>query len=170
MTRTSLTLVTALFAASPFFLSVAQAGCIACEYVPEVVRGSQTSDKPAYEREHHYTVERERRASPARRIVRSEPAAKKDDTADREPAKLQAVNENSSISVMTETETPTNNPTKIEQREERGENSSIALASTQVIATAKPPATDAAAEAPSKPVDCKKFFPSAGLTVTVPCD
>ena len=168
MTRTSLTLVTALFAASPFFLSVAQAGCIACEYVPEVVRGSQTSDKPAYEREHHYTVERERRASPARRIVRSEPAAKKDDTADREPAKLQAENENSSISVMTET--PTNNPTKIEQGEERGENSSIALASTQVVTTAKAPVTETAQETPSKPVDCKKFFPSAGLTVTVPCD
>jgi len=168
MTRTGLTLITALFAASPFFLSVAQAGCIACEYVPEVVRGSQTSDQPSYAREHHYTVERERRASPARHIVRSEPAAKKDDTADREPVKLQAENENSSISVVAEARA--SDPAKIEPREERSEDSSIAVASTQVIATAKPPATEAAAEGPSKPVDCKKFFPSAGLTVTVPCD
>ena len=42
MTRKIFAIATALLAAPALFASAAEA-CISCEYVPEVVRGSQTS-------------------------------------------------------------------------------------------------------------------------------
>ena len=55
------------------------------------------------------------------------------------------------------------------------ENSSIASAETQVsevttpapVKTAAAPVTDAE---PSAKIDCKKFFPSVGITLSVPCE
>jgi hypothetical protein len=142
VTRKILAIATALLAAPALFASAAEA-CISCEYVPEVVRGSQTSDAPAhYARERVYAVEREHIARPAKRVVRDERVAKTVETADTAPVKTEANNENSSIS----------------------------LASTEVAAPAKVAVVEAVKQAAAKPVDCKKFFPSVGITLSVPCE
>jgi hypothetical protein len=168
--------IATLLAAPTLFASAAEA-CISCEYVPEVVRGSQTSDAPdhyarersytAYVREPSYTAERERRDPPARRIVRSEPTEKVE-TADTAPIRKQANNENSSIADAAEvaaTETA-----KVELKASQSENSSIALASIEATAPAKASVAKTMKEAVAKPVDCKKFFPTVGMTLTVPCE
>ena len=97
MTRKFLALAAALLAAPALFASAAEA-CISCEYVPEVVRGSQTSDAPrSYARERSYVAERER-APAKKRIVRSEPVVKQQvDTAEAEPVAKRAKSENSSV-------------------------------------------------------------------------
>jgi hypothetical protein len=165
VTRKIVAITAALLAAPALFASAAQA-CISCEYTPEVVRGSQTSDAPAhYARERVYAVERERVARPAKRIVRSEPV----ETADTAPVKTEANNENSSIS-LTSTEVAVTEPAKIAPKAARSENSSISLTSTEAAATAKAPVAETVKEAAAKPIDCKKFFPSVGITLSVPCE
>jgi hypothetical protein len=166
VTRSFLAIAAAAIAASTLLASGAQA-CISCEYVPEVVKGHQTSDAPAhYARERVYAVERV--ARPAKRIVKSEPAAKTVDTAETAetaPVKTVAKNENSSISAAAQV--ATTEPAKDEPKVARNESSSISLASTEVAAPAKVENTK---EAAAKPVDCKKFFPSVGITLSVPCE
>ena len=199
VTRTILAVATALLVAPTLFASAAEA-CISCEYVPEVVRGSQTSDPPAnYARERANTVEREQSARPARHVVRSEPVAKSVaksvDTADEAPVKKRANNENSSISVpaaeVAVTKTAKVDPKAVQSESSsisvasiqdaatetakvskplQSENSSISLASTEVAATQKAPVVETAKQSAAKAADCKKFFPSVGLTLTVPCE
>lgn len=180
MTRKILALAAAVIAAPALFASAAQA-CISCEYTPEVVKGSQTSDAPAYrarsyERSYERTYVERDRAPAKKRVVRSEPEVKKIDNAEVEkpaPAKKVAVtedsapaktasNENSSISVAAVEPQPVTEKAK-------SENSSIASASSAASAK-KAPAVDATKEASAKPVDCKKFFASVGMTLTVPCE
>jgi len=171
MTRSILAIATSLLAAPTLFASAAQAACISCEYVPEVVRGSRTSDPPAYSREYShvyvreraYAVEREHRGAPAKRIVKREVEA-----ADTTPVKTQTENENSSISLGAEVATAKTE--KADPKPVERESSSIALASTAAAVTAKTAIADTAKEASFKPGDCKKFFPSVGLTLTVPCE
>jgi hypothetical protein len=174
MTRI-LAVATALLAAPTLFAPAAQA-CISCEYVPEVVRGSQTSDEPAhyarersytvpYPRERSYTVEREPSPRPIKRIVRSESNARKVETAGPAPVEMQAHNEISSIAV----EVPATS--KIEPKAAQSESSSIAVASTEAAGIEKqPPVAPTGKQASAKPVGCKKYFPSVGLTLTVPCE
>jgi len=55
------------------------------------------------------------------------------------------------------------------------ENSSIAAAATQVSAVTTPAPVETAAATledvePGAKIDCKKFFPSVGMTLTVPCE
>ena len=59
---------------------------------------------------------------------------------------------------------------KVDAKTARSENSSISVASTEEAAPAKTPIAAATKEASAKPVDCKKFFPSVGLTLSVPCE
>lgn len=166
MNRNILAIAAALVAAPALFASAAEA-CISCNYVPEVVKGHLTSDAPrSYARERVYTVER---SAPAKkRIVKSEPVAKSVDTAEAAPVKTEAKNENSSISATAQV--AATEPAKVEPKAARNENSSISLASTEVAATAKAAVAETTKEAAAKPVDCKKFFPSVGLTLTVPCE
>ncbi len=168
MTRNILAIATALLAAPALFASAAEA-CISCNYVPEVVKGSQTSDAPrSYAREHVYTVERER-SRPAKRIVKSAPTAKKSvETAATAPIKTEAKTENSSISSAAEV--ATTETAKVATKAAQSENSSISVASTDAAGTEKAAVAETAKEAAAKPVDCKKFFPSVGMTLTVPCE
>jgi hypothetical protein len=174
--RSILAIATALLGAPALFASAAQA-CISCEYTPEVVKGSQTSDAP-YARARSYSVhervyvEREHSAPAKKRIVRSEPVAKTVDTAETTPVKKDATSENSSISVSAAepvTEQAKAEP-KVEAKLARSENSSISVASTEAAAPAKAPVVEKTKEAAAKPVDCKKFFASVGMTLTVPCE
>ena len=167
MTRRILSLATALLAAPALFASAAQA-CISCEYTPEVARSSSTTyEARPYVRERVYAVERERHSRPAKKhiaIVKREPVAKTVDTADQAPIKTPAESENSSIA-----STGPAAAAKTNLKTAQIENSSIALASKQSGASEKP-AAKATQEASAKPVDCKKFFPSVGMTVSVPCE
>lgn len=167
MNRSLLAIATALVAAPALFASAAQA-CISCEYTPEVVRGSQTSDAPAYRaRERVYAVER---SAPVKRVIRSEsvaksePVAKKVDTAEAAPVKTDAKSENSSIASTAEVASA--EPVKIDSKPARNENSSISQASAKTSA----PEKVAVAEPAAKPTDCKKFFATVGLTLSVPCE
>jgi hypothetical protein len=148
MTRTILASAAALVAAATLFASAAQA-CISCSYVPPVV------NTPVYGAKHCarprvYTAVRTYRAA-KRRVVESEPRVKRVNTAkvaepapETAPVSAAAVNENSSIAVA-----------KVEAAQ---------------IETAKPVKLEPVKREAAAKVDCKKFFPSVGMTLTVPCE
>jgi hypothetical protein len=61
----------------------------------------------------------------------------------------------------------------IELSKTESENSSISVASADVVAKATEPVKTVATlseDTSSKSSDCKKFFPSVGMTLTVPCE
>jgi hypothetical protein len=147
MTRTILASAAALVAAT-LFASAAQA-CISCSYVPPVV------NTPVYGAKHCarprvYTAVRTHRAA-KRRVVESEPKVKRVNTAKiDEPAPETTPASTASVN----------------------ENSSIAVANTEAaqIETAKPVKSEPEKREAKAKVDCKKFFPSVGMTLTVPCE
>ena len=163
MNRSLLAIASALLVAPALFATGAQA-CISCSYTPEVVKGSQTSDAPAhyYARERTYAVER---STPVKkRAVVERPVVKKLNTAEEAPVVKQvdqAKNENSSISSVAEVAKA--EPAKVELKTARNESSSISVG--EKVASAEP-----AKEVSAKATDCKKFFPSVGLTLSVPCE
>ena len=62
---------------------------------------------------------------------------------------------------------------KAEPKPERGENSSISVAVTEVAASEKAALAEAgkpAAAPTAKAADCKKFVSSVSMIVSVPCD
>jgi hypothetical protein len=167
MTRNLLAIATALLAAPALFASAAEA-CISCEYVPEVARSPAPSyaARP-YVRERVYAVERQRSHRAEKHIVKHEPIAKKVETAERAPIKTQAKSENSSIASAAETAPET---AKVDVKAAQSENSSISPASVKAAASEKAAVVATTQEASAKPVDCRKFFPSVGMTVSVPCE
>jgi hypothetical protein len=173
VTRKFLAVAATLLAAPALFASAAEA-CISCEYTPEVVKGSQTSDAPAYRARSYERTYVERDRAPAKkRIVRSEPVVKQQvDTAEAEPVAKRAKSENSSVAsvAVTPVTEQAKVETKVDAKTARSENSSISVASTDEAAPAKTPVAATTKEASAKPVDCKKFFPSVGLTLSVPCE
>ena len=143
MTRTILATATALLGAMTLLTPAAEA-CISCEYVPSVAH----SPSPSYGGS-HYRVKRvyvraiERSAGSAKkRIVKSEPVAKKVETAKVAPSETQAETENSTISTAT-------------------------LELSENVDAGKAPVEETKV---SKNVGCKKFFPTVGMTLTVPCE
>jgi hypothetical protein len=96
-----------------------------------------------------------------RRIVKSEPTIKKLDTAKVERVEM----------VVKKVAKAEPAEKKAEPKVAQTENSSISLASTEVAAPEKAPVAEKKTqEAAVKPTDCKKFFPSVGMTLTVPCE
>lgn len=94
-----------------------------------------------------------------------------------EPAENKAQNENSSIvsiasdkdKVTPVIETPKTDTAKADTAKSRSENSTIASAASS--ATTKAEVTKADADRSAKtPATCKRYFPTAGQTITVPCD
>jgi hypothetical protein len=144
MTRTFIATATAVFGAITLFASAAQA-CISCEYTPEVV------NTPVYSHGDYYhararvrvrAVVKVPRIRPSKEVAEIERAPKKVESAKAEPVELDVKAENSSIST-----------TSVDKKE---------------TAEAKPaPVKEAEASAS---VGCKKFFPSVGMTLTVPCE
>ncbi|MFN3625170.1 MAG: hypothetical protein ACK4TP_14040 [Hyphomicrobium sp.] len=168
MTRTVLAASAALLTAG-MLMSTAAEACISCEYVPEVVRHHATSPL-AYGRgdggvSHGAAVG----YSVKKRIAKSEYAPKPKKVAKIErlekPAKLAKVSKPDAAEPVTvaksepvEKKAATNNADS--------ESSSITVAAAEVAKVAK----DAAAAVTGKPTDCKKFFASVGMTLTVPCE
>ena len=169
MTRTILATATALVAAATLFTSAANA-CISCEYVPEVVRSSSTLPHTG----HYYSAkpyEKKEHAAPAkRRVVKSEPVAKKLNT-----AKIERIEKaEKKVAKIERAEPKAEKVAKAEPVETNkaaeSESSSISLAANDAAATVKDTVTKVEKEAAAKPTDCKKFFASVGMTLTVPCE
>ncbi len=172
MTRTFLATAAALIAAGTLFASAAEA-CISCEYVPEVVRSSSTLPHTG----HYYAAEPYAKKSARgavetrKRIVRSEPVAKKLNTAKAEGDRSDKVER--AEAKVEKAEKAEKKVAKAEPAEPaktaETENSSISLASNDA-ATVKATVAKVAKEVSAKPTDCKKFFASVGMTLTVPCE
>ena len=186
---TRLILATALIAAGTLVSSTAQA-CLSCEYVPEVVRNQTTSSAPpAYHptRVHIAHEARESRAAKKRiakseRRERSEKIAKADKV--ERVVKTAKVDRDEKPAKVAKIEKPRNEPVKVAKADgetqkparvaAESEASSITVASAEVheVAAAAAPAAVAAVDTAtsSRPTDCKKFFASVGMTLTVPCE
>ncbi len=168
MTRTILATATALVAAVTLSTSAANA-CISCEYTPEVVRSSSTLPHTGhYYSAKSYTSNKEHSAPAKRRVVKSEPVAKKFDTAkvERSEAKAEKKVAKSKVTESSEVAKAESTETKAVD----SESSSISLASNDAAAAEKAPVAKAVKEVTAKPTDCKKFFASVGMTLTVPCE
>jgi len=146
MTRTVLSVAAALFGATTFFASAAEA-CISCEYVPEVVRAGEKSHKArTYKTKRVYVADKPQIARPgAKRVAKAEIARKAEAPRKAEVAETAPV------------ETPS--PSKTEKP-----------VSTAALLDAGP-----APKAEEKPevvadVGCRKFFATIGQTLTVPCE
>lgn len=168
MFRTAFAIAAALSAATAFGSS-AQA-CISCAYTPEVLNsgsGGSASAKPS-QRARDYSEQRERRAK--KHVTSDESAPKKQTREAKAP-----VAEKSAVSASsTEHSTITTNGSAIADHVKAAatpapagpqrENSTISTRSG--TASAKP-LEQATAD---KSVGCKKYFPSTGLTLSVPCE
>jgi hypothetical protein len=197
MTRTLFAIAAA--SAAAMSLSAPAVACISCEYVPEVVKNHTTSSEPrSHSRSRAYEAVEERRSRKSRvsksddggskakkHIERAEKADKpsKSESAEKsEPAKkvdtakaAPAETENSTFAAAggsdkKQAEATTTSPATSGPQTE---HSTISGASTDKpagskTAEAKPvPATD---EEKVSNVGCKKFFPTVGLTLSVPCE
>ena len=164
----------ALIAAATLMSSGAQA-CLSCEYVPEVVRPHATSPL-AYGRGDNavshgssgsYSVKR--RAAKIVEEPRQEKVAKRKVEKPEKVAKISKP-EPEKVAKVSQPE-----PVKVAKadpgpvKSAESENSAITVA----VAAAEPEKKDepvTKAEVSTKPTDCKKFFASVGMTLTVPCE
>ncbi len=96
-----------------------------------------------------------------------------------ESKEAKAQNENSSIvSISTDkpapaAETPKTDTAKADAAKSRNENStiaSVASSATAKAAPAKAEVTKADTDGTGKPTGCKRYFPTVGQTLSVPCD
>jgi hypothetical protein len=156
----------ALLAATTLATTGAQA-CISCEYVPPVVRASSTLPHTG----HYYAAEpyqkkRTIKASIDRPVIRAAKINKQANVAKAESAtKSEPVKVAKTEPVEKKVEKAEKTIAKVET-----ENSSVTLASADDAAPAKAQAEDKTAAVSAKPTDCKKFFASVGMTLTVPCE
>ncbi len=157
MTRTFIATATALIAAGTLLSSGAQA-CLSCEYVPEVVRPHATSPLAYGRGDNAVSHGSSGGYSVKRRIAKSEPVAKLAKAADK-PAKVAKVAKSEPVKVA--------KADPVEATAAESENSDITVAAADTAAKEAPVAK---VEAAAKPTDCKKFFASVGMTLTVPCE
>lgn len=172
MTRTILAIATAGLAAMALFTSAAEA-CISCEYVPPVVNSPSKSDQAKhYDRERPSRAAEERRTRPAKKRIiesESETVTKKVETAKTAPIETPSDTENSSISTGKLSET-------VAKKFKAAETAPIKTPTENESSTISPATLAQAAETPAdetkvtRNVGCKKFFPTVGLTLTVPCE
>ena len=119
--------------------------------------------RPSYGRGRHTRQRRSSGGLVKRRIAKSEPVAKSVKAAKVEkqdkPAKVAKVAKSESVKVA--------KAEPVEATPAETENSAITVAAAD---TAVKDAPVAKAEVSAKPTDCKKFFASVGMTLTVPCE
>ncbi len=169
MTRTILA-TAALLAAATLATTGAQA-CISCEYVPEVVRSSSTLPHTG----HYYAAEPYQKKRTVKAAIIDRPALRAAKVAKQAKfAKAEPEKSAKAAPVIAKAETVEK---KVEKKAEKTiakvetENSSVTLASNaDVVTNAKAPVEETATTTAAKPTDCKKFFASVGMTLTVPCE
>jgi len=172
MTRTILAIAAALFAVATLFASAAEA-CISCSYVPPVVNTPARSyNTHSYEPRHRverrsYRAAKRHRARRAKKyIVETETKAKKVETAKTAPANTKAVTENSTMSTASVDKSETIDI----KTEAETENSTLSTASVDRSDTFDLDKTPVEEPKVSTNVGCKKFFPTVGMTLSVPCE
>lgn len=162
--------VAAVIAAAIAYGSSAQA-CISCSYTPEVLKsgssGGSYSAKPS-KRARDYTEQRERRAKKHVTTRDSEPKKQTREAA------APAAEKSAASAASTEHSTITTSGSSIANHVKaaatpaaagpQNENSTISTKSGTASAR---PLEQATVE---KNVGCKKYFPSTGLTLSVPCE
>ena len=152
MTRTILAIATAFLAAMTVFASAAEAGFkVGLGFggpLPAFTAHSPSKSYGAkrYKKKRVYRAAKKRKARPAKkRIVNRKTFTKKVERAKTAPIKTETKNENSTIS------------TALVDTDE-----TVKTETTETKAKDEP-------EAPRN-VTCKKFFPTVGMTLTVPCE
>ena len=155
MTRTILAIATAFLAVLTIFASAAEA-CISCEHVPVVARSSSTS----------YTATRyTKKRFYARSIARARAIA-----AARAKAKARAIAA-AKAKARTIAAAKAAAAEEVELAETAAiENSTISTASLDKSKTIDTEETLTEEPKVNRNVGCKKFFPSVGMTLTVPCE
>ena len=151
MTRTILAIVTAFLAVTTVFAS-AEAGCLSCEHVPVVVRGSLTSDTATrYTKKRFYarSIAKAKARARARAIAAARAKTKAKALAVAKAAAAKEVELSEPIDT---------------------ENSTISTASLDKSETSDTEETTIEEPKVNKNVGCKKFFPTVGMTLTVPCE
>lgn len=186
MTRTILAIAPA---AVLTLWSVSAQACISCDYVPEVVRGHTTDSAPSRP-QREYSEPRERKRSrkeadrepaPRKKVVteREEAPAKKKEkeVVSREPAAAKtesAATEHSTITTAAgKSESGTTSTAAITPAKSGAEteHSTISTGTSSASGgTNVAVGTEAVSETPEHAVGCKKFFPTVGMTLTVPCE
>jgi hypothetical protein len=159
MNKSLLAIATAILAATTLFASAAEAG-----FKVRLGFGGPLPSFTAHGNSGGYHKPRRKRSHIVRRKAKSKvhvtkktstskssDVAKVEDKPEEKPAQKAAVNENSSISTAA-----------LPKAEETIDETAKATTETTETATAAAP--DA-----TKKLDCKKFFPSVGMTLTVPC-
>ncbi len=149
MTRTILAIATAFLAAMTVFASAAEAGFkVGLGFggpLPAFTAHSPSKSYGAkrYKKKRVYRAAKKRKARPAKkRIVKRKTFTKKVETAKTAPIKTETKNENSTISTAS-------------------------LDKEETIETETKPKDEPVA---SRNIGCKKFFPTVGMTLTVPCE
>lgn len=199
MTRSIFAIAPIAVALSSAAFTTAAEACISCEYVPEVVRQHATaSDQPGY-RSRGYAVRSEpgaraRRTATQRREhgdakpVRAARAEKPDrrDKIDKrgkagqrtlaskapklsEEINVHATPSRSGLSLAS-VATGSTVPVRSDGARIETENSSIALSAVRAVQERVSAVATSAHDGAGKPSDCKKFFPSVAMTLTVPCE
>lgn len=181
MTRIFIATATALVAATTLMSTAANA-CLSCEYVPEVVREHATSplaygrgDSGSSHSEHATYSARARISSRDDDTPRSKKTAKIERSEKREKV-AKAPKSEPKEKVAKASKTVKSEPVEVakaepaakrtETKPAASENSSITIAAAET----KKVQVHASVETASRPTDCKKFFASVGMTLTVPCE
>jgi hypothetical protein len=96
---------------------------------------------------------------------------------DKKVEKAVAQNENSSIAIVATVASVENSSITVASAEETKKVEAVKITETKKTADAakaiepvKTPETKKSEPAVAQKIDCKKFFPSVGLTLTVPCE
>jgi len=163
MTRTILAIATAFLAVMTVFASAAEA-CISCKHVPVVVRGSQNSDTATrYTKKRFYarSIARAKARARTRAIAAARAKAKaRAIAAAKAKAKARTIAAAEAAAVE-----------EVELAETTAiENSTISAASLDESETIEIEGTPTEEPKVNRNVGCKKFFPSVGMTLTVPCE
>ncbi len=162
MTRTILAIATAFLAVMTVFASAAEA-CISCEHVPVVVRGSQTSNTATrYTKKRFYarSIAKTKARARARAIAAAKAKAKSRAAAARAKASVKAI---AAAKAASAEEVELSEPADTE-------NSTISTASLDKSESIDTEETTIEEPKVNKNVGCKKFFPTVGMTLTVPCE
>jgi len=155
MTRTILAIATALLAVMTVFASAAEA-CISCEHVPVVARSSSTSygvKRYKERRFHAQSTANARAIAAAKAKARAFAAATAKAKAKAVAAAEAAAAEKVELAGATDNENSTISTASLDDDE---------IVETEVEAKDEPKT--------SSNVGCKKFFPTVGMTLTVPCE
>jgi len=123
---------------------------------------------------HVYRVERVQERTPVHAARKAQPTADVAKTEDK-PAETVAQNENSSIAVAAANVASVENSTiTVASTDEAKRVEPVKITETKKTAEAakaiEPAETKKSTPAVAQKLDCKKFFPSVGLTLTVPCE